>query len=279
MATPSKNYTGVGERSFWALRVDCDGVISATSTTAYEGERAEGAKSFEISAPDTRVINFMGDDRVFASIQLPPTEITSATLTTGKKNQDFDELVTGNLSFTEGEVRLQAVQTDNQGDEKDVFMITSQLAVDGGSQVYRSVFMTGKCVPVQPGSFNDNPLEPTYTITPYVSDKLPWFTALTSTTHGATEAQFFEAVTEGRPKVVGYVGNGANTTFTLPTTALGTNKIIVYVIDTSTDPPTSVDWTSTATLATTGITFTSTDAPAATKTLFVWYEEADGACA
>lgn len=277
MAAPSNKKSGVGFRHCQIFALDANGFLAASSTTAYEGLQVSGVRNLTLDIPDPRKINHVGDDRVFAIDQLPPTDGASGQMVVGKNNFDVDALATGAKAATIGEAKFFGRGTDKQGSEAQLCMLVWRQALNtepGASRVrYWDIRLLPICqlIPKNPG-FSENPEEMTYTIWPQVVAKYPWGTAFTEATEGMTEAQILDATTIYKPKLIAFKGSGTEDEFTLPATAqaVATTKMKVWHYVALTGVTTDV--TATVTLAVGSVTFTV--APADGDIITVFYETA-----
>lgn len=273
MAAPSVILSGVGQRSSVVFNLNTAGYIDATShTTVYEGLYATGVKTTDYNDPMPRFITHLGDDSPFALDILPPAEAATGQISFGKRNDTLDAALTGITSFTVGEAKGFAFDTNKRGFERTVAMVVYRQAVvtdptsaTYGNRVWDSKFFPFVTLfPIEPG-FNDNPETRLYAFRPGFSTKQIWGTALATGTEGVIRAQGVRYVTQYEPKVVGWRANGSATTFTFSTNyqAVSTAKIHGVWVD-------GVVQTVGITLATTGVTFSV--APTNLANINVFYE-------
>lgn len=271
MTAPNTTRSGVGFRHCTIFALDTNGYPKATSTTVYEGVVPGGVKRLTINDPEPRQINHTGDNCIFAVDSLPPTEAITGELAVGKINDTLDAVITGQLSFTVGEAKLFGVGTDKRGFEQQVGMLAYRQTLDttpGAQQLRRwelRIFPVLLAIPRE-NTWDENPEERIYTLRPQVATKHLWGTAFAGDTEGFTEAQVVRGITEYKPKLVAFKGDGSTTVFNFPATAqaVSTGKIIVWV--------NGVEQTSGITKATTGVTFAA--APANNAMIVIFYETA-----
>lgn len=237
MTAPQVIRSGVGFRHAIVFALDASGYPNATATTAYEGVQISGAKALTINDPEPRQITHYGDDYVFALDTLPPTEPISGEMRVGKINDTIDALLGDDLSFTEGEAKFMLIGSNNRGDEDQVGMLAFRQAVDTDpdSSNYGKRYWEGRIFPQayiisREGGFEDTPEERAYTVRPLYVQAHLWGTAFAVGTEGATRAQGVRLVTEYKPKVVAFQGDGSQVTFVLPTSypAQATGKMVVW---------------------------------------------------
>lgn len=278
MTAPAVIVSGVGARSLTVFEINSSGYIAAASTsTVYEGVDATGLRSLDITDPQPRFITHVGDDSPFALDILPPLEAMTGQVVISKQNDTLDAVLTGIKSFTVGEAKGFAFGTNLRGFENTMGAIiyqqgevTDPTSATYGSRVWISkVFPRVVFFPLESG-FNGNPEARTYALRPgFVTEHL-WGTTLTTATEGVTRAQGFRFITQYKPKLVGWIGDNTEDEFLFPTDApaVATGKIAVWLD--------GVPRTTNITLATTGITFT-TSLPGVGVNITVLYEIANTA--
>jgi hypothetical protein len=240
----------------------------------YEGVHVTGVKELTITDPEPQRIQHVGDDRVFATDILPPTDAISGSLSVGKVNDALDAVLTGQSSYTIGEAKGFAIGTNKRGYEAQVGMLLFRQSQDTtpGSTTYGKRYWESRIIPkarVVPleGAMNASPETRAYSIYPNIVTAHLWGTALASGTEGCTEMQMERLVTEYPPRLVAFNAEAAQVEFLFDTdeAAVSTDKIHAVWVD-------GVIQTSGITKATTKITFTS--APGAGKLVVVLYETA-----
>lgn len=272
MAAPNKISSGVGFRHAQVLLLDANGIIYTTGTQAYEGLRISGAKALVINDPEPQQIQHMGDDTIFAVDSLPPTEAITGELRAGKQSETLDALLADVNAVQIGESVLYPIGTDRRGDEKQVALLAYRQAVDTdpssgtyGKRVWQMrLFPRCYVIPRESG-FEDTPEDRSYSIRPQFINQYPWGITLATAVENTLRAQGFRGVAEYKPKIVGFVANGATTEFSLPVAAANVSKIKTWIV---TAQGTGAVNTAT-TVATNLLQFTT--APT-TGSLVVWYE-------
>ena len=208
---------------------------SASSGAAYSGLQIEGAKSYTLTTPEPRIINHTGDDRLLAKDTLPPLEGITGELKVSKNRYDVRALLTGVLENTVGEATTLTFSTDKQGYEPQVGLMLFQQSLDAntagslfGKRRWRSSWIPKAiAIPLQP-NMDENSSELTFKINAFVIRNHLWGTAFSALTDGCTEAQGIEMMTEGKPWLDAWVGDGSTTVFTLTKTAYAVGKISVF---------------------------------------------------
>lgn len=238
MTATSGFQLAVGTRFGVAFALDSNGYPAATSaSTAYEGIQFEGAKAFSLTVPSPKGITHFGDDRVLAVDFLPPTEAATAELTTAKGNMTLDALLSGVLAYTVGESKQILRATDKQGFEPTVGLLLFQQSLDAqisgaasGLRRWRGFIVPrAQAIPMTPG-MGDSPQETKYALSLRIASKHIWGTAFATNLEGALEGQFAEIMTEGKPKIVAWIGDAAAVAFSFPASypAYSTAKVKVW---------------------------------------------------
>lgn len=271
MSAPSGIRSGVGFRNAVLFALNAAGLPAATASTPYEGVRITGNKVLTITEPEPRRIPYTGDDGIFGLDVLPPNEILTAELHTGKVNDELDALVGGIKKFTVGEMALLGINTDKKGYEPQVGMIAYRQAQDtdpesatfGARSWEFRVFPKVQIISRESG-FADTPDERVYTLVPaYVTSHL-WGAAFTEAAEGFTRSQMIRGNAWGKPKIVAWLGDATEDEFLFPTDAQASAAAKVAVFVNGTIQTTGI------TVATTGVTFTAP--PAAAAVIVAVYE-------
>jgi hypothetical protein len=246
-----------------------------SGAVAYDGIRLEGAKSFTSTVPDPRIVTHTGDDRAFAQDVLPPTEMETATLTTGKTNLSLDAALTGTkVEDLLGDVNMGVTSSDKQGAEPQVMVFGWRQALDTekGSSTYGQrryitrMYPSCRIIP-KPASMEDGAAdENSYSVVPTVVTKTPWGKALAEITNGATEGQSLRFISSNPLMMNKWNGNGTLSTFTLSNTPISATKTRVHANGTVATVS-SVD--------TVAKTCTLSTPPANLSEVVAWYETSD----
>jgi len=273
MSTPSTIRSGVGFRHCQVFGLDSNGYPAATSTTAYEGLHVSGVKALTINDPEPRQITHAGDDRVIALDVLPPQEAVTGELKVAKVNDAVDALLTGQLSFTVGEAKLFGIGTNERGNEVQVGLLAYRQTLDTdpdsanfGARRWEFRLMPKVILVPREGSLDENPEERVYGVYPQFVTKHLWGESFADGTEGFVQAQMLRGISEYKPNLVAFQGDGTTVEFPFPTDdqAASTDKITVWVD--------GVEQTSGITKATDKITFTA--APSSGAMIVVFYEVA-----
>ncbi len=266
MTTASGKQLPMGFRFGYIFELNANGRPKATGVTAYEGIPFQGAQAFTLNFPESQRITHYGEDRPLASAFLPSKDPVTGELRSAVDNLDLDAVLSGNKKFEVGEAAMLAAQTDNQGNEPVVGGLFYQKSLDLSTKRarWRSFLLPSIIVQPIPSGFAEGSESARYPIICNPSSAHLWGTPMTLNIEGALEAAVFRGMTEGKPKLVAFLGDGTTTVFPLPTSApaLSTDKIVVVKNGT--------EVTSGITLATTGVTFAV--APALNDDIDVFYE-------
>jgi hypothetical protein len=209
--------------------------LKATSPTVYEGIEIDGPRSFDLTPAEPGVVVNIGNARVRDTIYRAPREASRAELRVGYDQLTVIEALTGAKVYTVGEAKAVGRLTNRQGSEVDAGFIALQRGHDenGLTRFKAYIVPKGKLNPID-SSMNDNALEVRYPITISNSKKELWGLSYTVAAHGITEAGYLELLSENPLKVVGWLADGAEDTFLLPTAkpAVSTAKFAVFNFNT-----------------------------------------------
>lgn len=237
MTTSSGKQLAVGLRSATVFALNSSGtpLAVAPAATPYEGLSIRGAKAFDLQQPQARKISHSGEDRVMMVDFLPAIEAGEAVIRASVDDQDLIALLSNVKKVTVGEATGVAIGTDQQGFEPSVALLLYQQSKDLslGIRRWRSYIVPSAiCYPISSG-MNDSPQDETFQIALSPTTKHLWGTALAALTEGATSMQVFKMMTEGRPNIVAWLGDGTEDEFLLPVAkpALSTTKMTVWVND------------------------------------------------
>lgn len=263
--------SGVGFRHVQILALAADGYPAATDTSEYAGVRISGARTLTINDSEPQQINHLGDDIIFAVDVLPPTEAITGELVTGKVNDVVAQVIGDDLAVSIGQAQIIGIGTDNRGDENQVALLAYRQAIDTdpdsstpGSRRWEFRLFPKVFVIEREGGFSSSPEEKMYTIRPQVVTKHLWGVSFAVGTEGFLSAQGFRGISEYKPRIVSFLGDNSETSFTFNTNypAQSTDKIAVWVAGVLT--------TTNITKATTGVQWTT--APTTDAEIVIFYE-------
>lgn len=215
--------SGVGLRKAVFYETDANLYPSGNQSGAdgYAGTDITGVKGVSLNIPDNVRIPHTGDDVVFAQDFLPPTDLPSGTIQTGKMNQILDTILADTLTQTIGEMELDALDTSKAGYEATgILMYYRQaLAVEPGDAdfgarrwqtfIIPSVRITPQGNSPAQGSDDTN----NYSMTPTKVNRTPWGVAFTEMDNGFTAAVRLRLNAEFPVMLERWTGNGTLDTF------------------------------------------------------------------
>lgn len=233
MTAPSTQFWGGDVYLSTVFPLATNGAPLPTSTAPYEGLEVDGARTFELTPAEGSYLVNVGNGRLRDTIYRAPREASRAELRVGYTQLDIIAALSGVNVYALGEAQLIGRLTSMQGSEPDVALLLTQQGHDenGLTRYLSYVIPKGKCIPID-SPFNDNPLEVRYTVTISNTKKEVWGETYTKIKHGFTENGYLQMVTEGRPKIVMYLCDGAEDTFAFPDAeaepAIAVGKISVW---------------------------------------------------
>lgn len=221
MAAPVKVRSSVGFRSTQIFAIDqSTGLPAATSVSPYDGVLVVGSNTMNITFPEARQIEHVGDDFVMLLDILPPNTAATGEMIFSSTNDILDEVLTANKSYVVGESNQILIATDNQGYEPQVCALTFREAAANdptsptlGQRLwdYR-IFPRSYFIPRE-GSYDANPELHAYTFRPQFCTQFPWGIAFSKATHNAKRAQWVRGVSKGRPHLVAWKQTGVGAVF------------------------------------------------------------------
>lgn len=266
-----------GLRAARVYELDSSGYPSGDQSgeDGYNGVDVTGVQSVSITPPSSRRINHRGNDSVFAQDKLPPTELGSGQVTTGKSNQTLDALLKGQVVETVGEAKMDAMETDRDGYEPSIMLVYWRQALDvdpdstttaGLRRWQTHVLPKTTMAPMVGGAGQDDADVNTYDLTPTKVNASPLGKALTLAINGVTKGARFRYTSEYPVVFERFDGNSTIDTFNLQWTPISVAKTTVLV-DGVAATVSSVD--------TVNKTFTVDSAPDYQGAVLVGYETTD----
>ena len=180
-----------------------------------------------------------------------------------------------------GEMQVTGVGTDQQGMEPHICVLAYRQAIDidpesvtKGARRWYWVLMSKALVFARLAAMEEQAVdENTYTVQPMVVGAYPWGIAFEAATEGFEEAQLIRGISQHRPHLEFWEGDGVVLAFDFPTTlqaaAIARVKVFHFVDATGI----TTDVTATVTTTTADITFAA--APAVDDIVTAFYEIAD----
>lgn len=256
-------------------------LVPTPGADGYGGLQASLAKALTLNVPDPQILQHTGDDRVGATDMLPPTEAIGAEIRTAHWDLDLNALLSNINVVQAGEMNIAALGTSQLGLEPNVAILGYRQSVDtdpvGGTKGARrwnwvmlpQAQVFPKLSPMEEQAVDVN----TFTVNPKIVSKYPWGIAFDEGVEAYYEAQVLYGISQHRPHLEAWEGDGAVLIFNLPTgfEAAETSRMTVWHYVASTGVTTDV--TSTVTLAVDSITFGT--APAVDDIVTCFFERAD----
>jgi hypothetical protein len=247
--------------------------VAVSGSIPYYGIKHSGAKVLTINDPIPRIIPHIGDDGVFSVQVLPATEVMSGELQMDKTNDIVDVILSGGVkSVSIGESNVFLQSTNKRGYEYQVGAIAFSAAqdTDPNSATFGATLWDWRMYPKtlvflrESGYQAEANLRP-YSFTPMFCTAYLWGTAFTEATEGATRSQLIRGVSQGKPTMVSFLGDGATTAFPFDSAqpALSAAKVTVWVD--------GVLKTTGISASVRGVSFAA--APAASSVIVVFYEQ------
>jgi len=232
--------TGIGLRYVRVALRDTDNKIKVptlqTPGLGYQGQRIGGAEALTITIPDPQKVPAKGDDRIYYTFQLPPTEGVTGELRVTKTNMAVLALLQGALvTGSPPNVKKIGLATDLQGLEKAVVLWGSRQGIDSdeesvyfGQQLWQTYFLLNAQAVVKPAPMEDATVgETTYSITANDAGVDELGVAFTEILNGFTKAAYLMIVTKGRFGLDAFVGDNSEDEFVLSHTPTADSVTLV----------------------------------------------------
>lgn len=242
------------------------------NSAAYEGYEFVGPQSFDLDFGTQRVIPNVAQGRVRDTIQLPSVDPKTGILRCSYDKQSLNAILQGVIQNTMAEAKIVEIGTDQEGGEPQCGLLLQQLIShdEDGLEMWRSnVFPRAKIMPT-PAGYSPDALIKEYQMAFGAAKHRLWGELLAMATHGCLEAVGSEVITEHCFNIIWWVGDGADTTFTLPADKVAITSAKAKVWDTNTGAARAGSWDA----ATNAVTFTASVAPADDLVLACCYEYA-----
>ena len=222
--------SGIGLRHVRIALRDTDGTIDVPAgtavATAYNGLRAEGATALTVTVADPVRVPVTGDDKVYYTWQLPPTENSAGELRVSKNNIPLIALVTGTSMWGSPNRRKIGFGTDVQGEEPSLVIWGCRQVIEAdeslaafGNKRWETYYILNGIAFVKPSTMEYQSVqEDVYSIIANDATVTELGAAFTADTHGFTKAEFLKIVTDKKFMLDAWSGDGANVAFTLSQT-------------------------------------------------------------
>lgn len=210
---------------------------TVSGSIGYYGIKWSGAKVLTINDPTPRVIPHVGDDGVICLQVLPALEPASGELRLDKTNDIVDAIAANVKKFVIGEKNLLGSITSQRGFENQVAALAYSFGQDTdpdssnfGSTVWDFRIFPKATVFQRDTGYTQEINERTYSFTPAYATKHIWGTGFSMATEGFIRGQIVRGVSQYKPIVVSYLGDGSTLAFpfdsAVPAVAVG--KIAVW---------------------------------------------------
>ena len=221
------------------------GLFATTQdAVVYEGLQFEASRAFALTPAESREIINYGDGRVRDSIFLPPNTTVKGELRVGYEHQAINAALSGVTKNTDAEKTWIPMSTEQQGNEPIVSLLLMQQAKDDGKLKRWRYYIVPRAQAIpMPSSFDENATEIRYQITFNPSSVRLWNETLVLGTHGCTELAFESGMSQDRPNIVMFEGDGVyDVLFNLPTNkpATSTSKMAVFNMTTGLEVTTGI---------------------------------------
>lgn len=236
--------TGIGLRHIRVGLRDADtGIMSMPDDhvvgTVYPGLHLSGAATLTLTPPEPERVQARGDDRVYHTFHLPPTEGWTAELTCTKQDLPAIALLTGALQWSEtGLFEGIAMGTDLEGQEPDVILWGQRMGADTdpesdtfGATIWEAFeLMCAKVTPMPASKEQSAVGEHRYAITLQQVNRRITGEEFTLVDHGCTKATFFPFVAQTGKAFFDFdLGDAAEDEFVLTHTPTSATDILVFV--------------------------------------------------
>jgi len=244
MTTPRNEIsTGIGLRHVRVALRDTDARIDVPAGqavgAAYNGLRVSGALALTVTLPDPNRVPARGDDRVYYTFSLPPTESPTGELRVSKTNMDVMAMLTDTKVWGTSPVRKIGMATDKQGLEPNCILWGSRQAIDSdpdsalfGQQVWQTyIFLNALAVPKPAAMEDQNVGEVTYAVTGNDNTVDELGVQFSVGTNGFTRSPYVMVVTVGRFMLDAFVGDGSEDEFELSQGELYAGGVLVVAVN------------------------------------------------
>lgn len=233
--------TAIGLRKVRAFIRDTDNLpeVPAGQNTAdaYEGYILDGALSLTPTIPEPNRVPARGDDRVYYTFNLPPTEGVTGELRLSKLHMEFGAAIAGTKVFGSPPTRKVGLGHEKIGLEQAVILYGCRQAIDSeagsayfGQQCWQVYIFLNAVMTQRPPTMEDQAVgETTYTVTGNDATVDELGVQFTEVANGFTQCPFLVVISRDIFHLDAFVGDGVEDDFTLAHTPTATSQTIVSV--------------------------------------------------
>lgn len=193
---------------------------AVSGSVGYYGIKHSGAKVLTINDPVPRVIPHVGDDGVICLQVLPALEPANGELRMDKTNDIVDAIAANVKKFVVGEANLLGSITSQRGFENQVAALAYSFGQDTdpdssqfGSTVWDFRIFPKATVFQRDTGYTQEINERMYSFTPAYVTRHAWGTLFTMAVEGFIRAQVIRGVSQYKPVMVSYLGDGSTKAF------------------------------------------------------------------
>lgn len=244
MATQQATSTGIGLRKVRAFLRDSDSLPEVPADVAvgdpYEGYVMDGALSLSVTLPEPNRVPARGDDRVYYTFNLPPTEGATGELRLTKLHMPFAAAIAGTKVFGSPPVRKIGTGTEKVGLEKQTIMYGCRQGIDSeygsayfGQPVWQTYILLNALNTLRPSTLEDQTVgEQLYSVTANDSTVDELGQTFTEAVNGFLQAPILVVITRNMFHMDVFLGDNAETEFTLTNTpSADTESTIMVSVD------------------------------------------------
>lgn len=233
--------TGIGLRKVRAFIRDTDNLPEVPSgqatADAWEGYVLDGALALSPTIPEPNRVAARGDDRIYHTFNLPPTEGVTGELRLSKLHMAFMAAMSGTKVFGSPPTRKVGLATEKVGLEASLIMYGSRQAIDSesgsvyfGQQCWVTYIFLNSTATARPATMEDQAIgESAYAVTANDSTVDELGESFTEGVNGFTQTPFMVVVSKGQFHLDAFVGDNSEDEFTLSHTPSADSQTIVSV--------------------------------------------------
>lgn len=233
--------TGIGLRKVRAFARDTDNMPEVPSGTAigdpWEGYVLDGALALSPTIPEPNRIAARGDDRIYHTFNLPPTEGVTGELRLSKLHMAFAAAMAGTKVFGSPPTRKVGLATEKVGLERALILYGSRQAIDSetgsaffGQQCWTTYVFLNSTATLRPPTMEDQAIgETVYAVTANDSTVDELGTSFSEATNGFVQTPFLVVISKNLFHLDAFVGDAAEDEFTLSHVPADDSQTIVSV--------------------------------------------------